>query len=90
MSASRYAKSPFIQPIRKLDQLPSDIIHTFNQYETIDQLAMKYYKDMTLAWIIMAANPDEYMEWFVKPGTQIRVPFPLSSVWARLGIKAEI
>lgn len=83
--ATRYSKRPFIQPTRVLVPLPTDILHTFGEHETIDQLAMKYYKDMTLGWVIMIANPDEQMEWLVKPGTQLRIPFPLSSVWERLG-----
>lgn len=86
--ATRYNKRPFIQPTRVLVPLPTDIIHPYAEHETIDQLAMKYYKDMTLGWVIMIANPDEQMEWLVKPGTQLRIPFPLASVWERLGIES--
>ena len=64
--------------------------HSYKQFENIDGLAYKYYKDATLAWVIMAANPDLFMEFQVKPGTQIRSPFPLSRCWSFLGANGEI
>lgn len=90
MSISRYSKYVHIQPIRKITPAITDITHTFGQYENIDNLATKYYGDVNLAWIIMSANPEYKMEFLVPAGAQLRIPFPLTRVFAELGINGEI
>jgi len=88
--ASRYTKYQHIQPIRKISPAITDIPHTFKEFETIDQLAGKYYDDMTLGWIIMLANPQYVMEFLVPAGAKLRIPFPLSRVWTALGMAGEL
>lgn len=88
--ASRYSKYIHIQPIRKIEPAVTDIIYTMKQFETIDQIAYKFYRDATLGWVIMCANPDQYMEFFIQQGTQLRIPFPLNRVWSALGLTGEL
>jgi len=88
--ATRYSRSLHIQPTRKLAPAITDIPHIFKEFETIDQVAFKYYRDATLGWVIMIANPDFMNEFEVLPGAQLRVPFPLSRVWQALGTAGEI
>lgn len=72
--------SGFPQPIRKILPANTDIIHPFKMGERIDNLAEKYYNDVTLGWIIMSGNPNYDNEFEIPFGTQIRIPFPLSRV----------
>lgn len=88
--ASRYSKSIFIQPTRKIPPAGTDIPHIFKEFETIDNLAAKYYKDPTLGWVIMCANPDYLHEWAIPNGAQISIPFPLSRVWSFFGVAGAI
>ena len=90
MPLSRYQKYPFIQPTRKYIPQPTDILHTFKHFDTIDILANKYYGDPTLGWIIMLGNPSQFMEFMVPVGTVVRIPYPLDKVLAQWGIKSEI
>lgn len=87
---SRYSKYPHITPIRKIKPSVTDIPHTLKQFETIDQLALKYYNDATLEWVIMAGNPDYFLSFQIPIGTVLRVPFPLERVFADWGISNEI
>lgn len=87
---SRYSRSIHIQPIRKITPTVTDIRHTFKDFENVDQLAYKYYKDATLAWVIMSANPQFFHEWEIKPGDVLRIPFPLGRVWTELGVQGEV
>jgi hypothetical protein len=88
--ATRYSKSTHIQPIRKIEPAITDIPHPFKEFETIDQLAGKYYGDWTLGWVIMVANPQYFDEFSVPPGVILSIPFPLNRVWAMLGTAGEI
>ena len=88
--ATRYSKWSFIQPTRKINHAITDITHTLKLGENIDELATKYYKDATLGWIIMCANPNFFMEFMVPVGTKLRIPFPLSRVWNQLGEAREV
>lgn len=90
MSASRYSKKTFIQPIRKIAPSQLDIMYTMKAFDTIDNLAAEHYKDPNLSWIIMCANPDYFMEFDIKPGDIIRIPMPLENIWKQLGEKGEI
>lgn len=43
--------------------------------DRLDLLAFSYYKNVTLWWVIAAANPDIRFDSFqIEPGTQIRIP----------------
>jgi hypothetical protein len=88
--ATRYARWPFIQPIRKISPAITDIPHTLSEFETIDQLALRYYKDPTLEWVIMCANPEHGLSFAIKPGTQLRIPFPLERVFNEWGLNNEV
>jgi len=43
--------------------------------DRMDILAQQFYKDSTLWWVISIANPSiNQGSYFIKPGTQIRIP----------------
>ena len=88
--ATRYSKYSHIQPIRKITPAITDIPHTLKQFETIDQLALKYYNDPTLEWVIMAGNPDYFMSFSIPVGTSLRIPFPLERVFTAWGLNGEV
>ena len=82
MSANRYFNSSSVpQPVRKILNAPTDINHVLKIGERIDNLAYKYYKDPTLSWIIMCANPEFHNEFDISFGTNLRIPFPLERVF---------
>lgn len=87
--ASRYALSLGIQPNRKISIAPTDIYHVFKDEDRLDKLAYQYYRDMTLSWVIMIANPDYYHEFAIKRGETIRIPMPLSRVWREISVNGE-
>ncbi len=88
--ASRYSRYPHIQPTRKITPAVTDISHTLKQFETIDQLALKYYNDPELEWVIMAGNPDFLMSFLIPEGTNLTIPFPLERVFRLWGEKSEV
>jgi len=88
--ASRYTKRTFIQPTRKISLASSDIPHKFNQFDNIDSLAEEYFGDVTLGWVIMCANPNYGLEFEIKPGDIVRIPFPLERVWTEWGFREEV
>lgn len=91
MSASRYTQSQLIpQPVRKIIPAATDILHPLKMGERIDNIAYKYYKDVTLSWVIMCANPDWDNEFEIPFNTYIRVPFPLQRVFDAWLIDNEI
>ena len=49
--------------------------------DRLDLLANQFYNDVTLYWIIAAANPNEvsFGSLFVDEGTQLRIPVNISS-----------
>lgn len=87
--ATRYSPSIFIQPTRKIPPAITDIPHPLQEFETIDQLAGKYYNDMTLSWVIMCANPTYSHEMMVPAGAIVIVPYPLDRVWVYLGTNGQ-
>jgi nucleoid-associated protein YgaU len=87
---TRYSKYLHIQPIRKISIAITDITHTLQHFETLDQIALKYYNDPTLEWVIMCANPDQSLSFAITPGTQLRIPFPLERVFREWGDNGEI
>ena len=68
----------------------SDALVKFKKFDTIDNLAYEYYKDATLGWVIMCANPDFNFEFEVPEGAIIRIPLPLDRVWRGWGETLEI
>lgn len=50
--------------------------------DRLDLLANLFYSDVTLYWIIAAANPNEvsFGSLFVDEGTQLRIPINISSI----------
>lgn len=82
--------SGFPQPIRKIQPAVTDILHPFKAGERIDNLAYKYYKDPTLGWIIMCANPEFDNELEIPFGTKVRIPYPLNRVLAVWHMNKEV
>lgn len=89
MSASRYNRYTHIQPIRKILPALTDIEHVITAYETLDQLALKYYNDPTLEFVILCANPEFFMSFSIPPGTKLTIPFPISRVYQAWGEQGE-
>ncbi len=87
---SRYNKTPFIQPVRRILPAITDITHVLKRGENIDELANRYYSDPTLAWVIMCGNPIYSFEWQIPIGAKLNIPFPLSRVWEQFGVEEEI
>lgn len=50
--------------------------------DRLDLLANQFYNDVTLYWIIAAANPNEvsFGSLFLNKGTQLRIPVNISSI----------
>lgn len=89
--ANRYVLTSTIpQPVRKIKPSVTDILHPLKMGERLDNLAQKYYKDPTLAWVIAAANPEYDNEFEIGIGFTVRVPFPLSRVFDAWQISNEI
>lgn len=90
MARSRYSTYTHIQPIRKILPALTDIEHIITAYETVDQLALKYYNDSTLEFIIMCANPEFFMSFDIPAGSKLRIPFPLTRVYQAWGEAGEV
>lgn len=50
------------------------------QLDRLDLLANEWYQDSRLWWVIAKANNLSGGTFRVKPGTRIRIPFPLDSL----------
>ena len=50
--------------------------------DRLDLLANQFYSDVTLYWIIAAANPNKvnFGSLFLNEGTQLRIPVNISSI----------
>jgi len=49
--------------------------------DRMDILAQQFYKDSSLWWVIAIANPFiNQGSYFIKPGTQIRIPTNIDSI----------
>lgn len=53
-----------------------DIYIVANETTTLDSLALKYYRDSTLWWVIARANGIGF-GYSVEAGKQIRIPFSI-------------
>jgi hypothetical protein len=58
----------------------SDILITASETDYLDTLAQKYYKDATLWWVIASVNNVGKGRLSVVPGTQLRIPFDITSI----------
>ena len=63
-----------------IPESPTDIYITVSDNDYIDQIAYKYYKDVSLWWIIAVANNLNDASLFIQPGKQLRIPGNLSNV----------
>jgi hypothetical protein len=61
--------------------IPSSVDDKFITYidsvTRLDRIALKYYNDSTLGWLILYANPQVSIEFDFKTNDIIRIPFPL-------------
>lgn len=50
--------------------------------DRLDLLANQFYQDVTLYWIIAAANPNKisFGSLFINEGTQLRIPIDVNSI----------
>jgi len=91
MSASRYQNNSLVpQPVKKILPSATDIAHPFKIGERIDNLAQKYYSDVTLGWVIMAGNPEYENEFDIPFGVTLRIPYPLQRVFDMWLLSSEI
>ena len=60
----------------------SDIYVLTDFGDRLDLLANQFYSDVTLYWIIAAANPNKvsFGSLFLNEGTQLRIPINISSI----------
>ena len=51
------------------------------QGDRLDTLSFQFYRDPTLYWIILAANPDlQLNSLFPPPGFQLRIPISIDNI----------
>jgi hypothetical protein len=48
-----------------------------DNFTRLDRIALKYYNDSTLGWLILYANPQVSFEFDFKNDDIIRIPFPM-------------
>ena len=95
MNISRYSKLKFNGEIKSspkvtINKRSSDIYLTYNPRVTrLDRIAADIYKDDTLYWLILLANPQYYMEFDIPYNSVIRVPFPLNDVLSEFDTKLK-
>lgn len=60
----------------------NDIYVITNFGDRLDLLANQFYGDITLFWIISAANPDklDFGSMYISEGTQLRIPISISQI----------
>ena len=58
----------------------SDMYITVRDGQRLDTLALEYYGDPSMWWIIAQANNITGGTLFVKPGKRIRIPMDLASI----------
>ena len=73
----RYYKNNFYPQILPLD---SDIYVIATEEDRYDILAVEYYRDKTLWWIIPTANSLDCMSLKPDPGIQLRIPTDLVEI----------
>lgn len=63
--------------------LSEDDIYVITDFgDRLDMLANQFYNDITLYWVISAANPNklDFGSIFIPEGTQLRIPTNISSI----------
>lgn len=60
----------------------NDIYVITTEGDRLDLLALQFYNDTNLYWIISAANPDKlgFSSLFINAGTELRIPTELGSI----------
>jgi nucleoid-associated protein YgaU len=80
---SRYTTTPayirdgetvFRKRSRVSFNLTGAVTHRFTQGEHLDALALKYYNDTQLWWVILEANPKYRSELAINPGDSLIIP----------------
>lgn len=56
---------------------PDDLIHVVQQSDRIDNIAVKYYGDPVLWWVIAAVNDIELPPFGMEVGARLRIPSPV-------------
>lgn len=62
--------------IPNLDPSSDDVYHTVKDYDRIDTIAKKYFKNEGLWWVIAHANDLRLLPMDLKVGQRIRIPDP--------------
>ncbi len=73
----RYRRNPIFPPITAA---PDDLYVITTAGDRYDTLALDYYNDPKLWWIIAGANSQGRDSLAVKPGIQLRIPMNTSEV----------
>ena len=75
----RYYRTTYYPEIPPLE---SDIYVETEFSDRLDLLANQFYSDVTLYWIIAAANPNKvsFGSLFFNEGTQLRIPVNIGSI----------
>ena len=63
--------------------LSGDDIYIMTDFgDRLDILASQFYKDVSLYWVIISANPQNinFGSIFLPPGTQLRIPMDMNSI----------
>jgi hypothetical protein len=68
-------------PFIKLDEKSSDQMVIYNTTRTrLDKLSQEYYGAPYYSWLILLANPEfGGLEWNIKEGQAVRIPYPLDA-----------
>lgn len=73
----RYLESTIYPKVSPTD---NDIYIITEQGDRLDILANKYYKNPSMWWIIASANNINDANFFVQPGTQLRIPSNIGKI----------
>lgn len=63
--------------------LSEDDIYIITDFgDRLDILSLQFYKDISLYWMIVAANPNKinFGSIFLSPGTQLRIPMDTNGI----------
>ena len=68
-------------PFGKVREKDSDFFEVYKKNKTrLDILSYNYYKNPDYGWLILQANPEVgSMEYNIKDGATLRIPYPLSA-----------
>lgn len=68
----------------KIEPSDNDIFVVSNVGDRLDLLAFQYYGDATMWWVIANANQIGKGTLNIKPGTQLRIPQNLDTIYSSL------